>query len=398
MTPARVLILNTTFKVEGPNAVLFELVRHLDPRRFRPIAACMHAGGPVRAQYDRAGVETHDFDMRALGDARVVPAIVRFIRRHGIDLVHAQLLRAEFYGTLVARVAGVPSVLTVANTDPYRAGWRHPVKRVLSRTAVGLATRVVAASEGVREYVARHQGVPANRMVVVHNAIDPAAYASNTPPADLLQRLRQDPGNVVICAAGRLDPQKGLEHLLRALAIVTRDRPHVKAIILGEGPLRSPLEQLAADLRLGDRVTFGGFRQDLPAVFAVADIFVMSSLWEGLPMALLGAMAAGLPVVATRVAGHTDVVRDGETGWLVPAAAPDALANRLAMLIDRRDLRRRMGEASRLRIALEFNAPTMARAYERVYDACLAERRATARASAASRPAARTSAAPAPRE
>jgi glycosyltransferase involved in cell wall biosynthesis len=167
-------------------------------------------------------------------------------------------------------------------------------------------------------------------------------------------------------AVGRLSPEKGFDVFVRAAAIVARHRPDVSFVLYGEGPLRPALEELIRREGLVGRFVLGGFRQDLPAVLPQLDVAVSSSHTEGLPVALLEAMAAGLPVVATRVGGTPEVVADGVTGLLVPPNDPAALAAKVMALLD--DPRRAaMGEAGRRRVRDEFTFEAMAERYERLF-------------------------------
>jgi glycosyltransferase involved in cell wall biosynthesis len=171
----------------------------------------------------------------------------------------------------------------------------------------------------------------------------------------------------VVCAASRFVPIKGLETLVAAMDIVLRKFPRAHLRIAGDGPAGNGLRELAAELQIGERVTFLGWQEDLNPLFQSSDVFAVPSVAEGLGIAALEAMAAGLPVVASNVGGLPEVVDHGRTGWLVPPGDPDALAARIAELLSDRDLRLRMGHEGRDRVTEKFAPATMVRQIQSVY-------------------------------
>jgi glycosyltransferase involved in cell wall biosynthesis len=231
---------------------------------------------------------------------------------------------------------------------------------MLDAWAMSWMDAVACVSEATAERV-RQVGVPAAKVAVIRNALDATAYERGEPGASATGGVRFRVG-----AVGRLSPEKGFDVFVRAAAVVARHRPDVGFILYGEGPMRPVLEELIRREGLAGRFILAGFRQDLPAVLPGLDVAVSSSHTEGLPVALMEAMAAGLPVVATRVGGTPEVVADGVTGLLVPANDPAALAAKVMALLD--DPRRTaMGEAGRRRVRDEFTFAAMAERYERLF-------------------------------
>jgi glycosyltransferase involved in cell wall biosynthesis len=194
--------------------------------------------------------------------------------------------------------------------------------------------------------------LPPERILVIHNGVDVRSFSL---PRGAFRRSEGIPAEcTVITTVGRLDTQKGLPYLLEAAELVTRGHPEVRFLVVGEGPRRGDLVRHRDRLGLTERVWFLGFRTDVPQILADSDVFVLPSLWEGLPIALLEAMAAGLPVVATDVPGVTEVVTDGETGLVVPGKDVGALAGALSRLLDDPDLRLGLARAGRRKVEEEF--------------------------------------------
>jgi glycosyltransferase involved in cell wall biosynthesis len=186
--------------------------------------------------------------------------------------------------------------------------------------------------------------------------------------ASLFPEKRTPHQGFVIGTACRLEPIKGLRYLLEAVAVLTRQIDNLRLEIAGEGSLRSFLEQECHRLGISGHVSFLGWREDLPNVMAGWDVFVLPSLDEGFPIAALEAMAAGLPVIASAVGGLLELVQDGETGWLVPAAAPAELATRLREMMSDGRRREAMGIAGRQRALRDFSIATMVEQTVAVYD------------------------------
>jgi glycosyltransferase involved in cell wall biosynthesis len=224
--------------------------------------------------------------------------------------------------------------------------------------------RHVAVSRFVASRLRDRFHVPPEKIVVIPNAATMGATASPAPRSE----LARDVDGPVVLTVARLDGQKGIAHLLEAVATL----PNASFAIAGDGPNRAALEQRAATLGVSDRVRFLGHRHDVPALLAAADLFVLPSLYEGLPLSVLEAMAAGVPVVATAIGGTDEVVRDGETGTLVPPANSEALAAAIGRALADRDRASRLALAARSLVAREYSVTSMVGSVSRLYDELLA--------------------------
>lgn len=284
------------------------------------------------------------------------------LRRLQADVVMTSGYKPDVIGWRAARAVGIP-VVGIAH------GWTGATLKVrlyemLDAWAMSWMDAVVAVSEATAERV-RRAGVPAARVTVIRNALDATAYDRPNPDARrMVEALFPSPSSSpIVAAVGRLSPEKGFDVLVRAAARWPSD---IRLVIFGEGPTRPLLEELIRSEKLADRVLLGGFRNDLAAVLPGLDLAVSSSHTEGLPVAVLEAMAAGLPVVATAVGGTPEVVVEGVTGTLVRPNDPAALAERLVWLLNHPQ-RRAMGEAGRHRVRDEFTFAAMAQRYEQLF-------------------------------
>jgi glycosyltransferase involved in cell wall biosynthesis len=280
--------------------------------------------------------------------------IVRAVRRVRPDVVHTHLVHADVYGALAARRL----VSTKHNDDPFRAGPFRFVERVLARRAA----RVIAITDALARFQVERVGIPADKLLVIPYGLDdlPDPWGEN-PPDDVRPDAR------VLLAVCRLEQQKGVDVAVRALVRVREREPDAQLVVLGEGPERPRLEALAGEL--GVPVHLPGRVPDVAAWLRRAEVLVHPVRWEGFGLAVLEAMLAGLPVVASRVSSLPELVADGESGVLVPPDDPDSLAAGIETALRARD---RFGDAGLLRAHERFSVARMADATLTVYQQILA--------------------------
>jgi glycosyltransferase involved in cell wall biosynthesis len=288
---------------------------------------------------------------------------VDIIKRHSIDILHTHGYRSDFVGLIAARVAGIPIVSTVHGWTPVSLKLRG--YQMLDRFCLKRFDRIVCVSNLLYEEFSK-LGINFERLVYLPNAV-------SLPEQSLGQRdtARQQLGveseENIIVAVGRLSPEKGLDILLAAYARQFSSDRGVRLILVGDGPEMAALKSLANRLGISEQVSFAGFAADVSNYYAAADLFVMSSHTEGFPMALLEAMAWGLPVLATAVGGIPDIVQDGKDGCLVPPGNEEQLVVAMGKLLNNRELSEKMGQVARQTITERFAVEQWAFALERVY-------------------------------
>jgi len=367
----RVVYMAHAFHVGGAEEMVLNLVRWLPRARFEPQVCCIHEAGPMGEEIRRTGTPVEVLGLTpGLRRPWAVDGVRRYLRRARPDIVHTFLLTASLYGRLAAILARVPVVIG-SEVNVYarkRAG--HVMAERLLMTGTDC---VVASAESVRDfYISQVHADPA-KVEVIHNAVD-FSQATPTLTRDAIRKmlgLQRD--DLVIGIIARLTEQKGHRYLFDALAH-TPQLAAVRLLIIGDGELNEQLRTLAASLDLTSRVQFLGARRDLGNLLCAMDVFVLPSMWEGLPLSLVLAMAAEVPVVATAVAGVPEVVDAGRTGLLVPAGDSAALGEALARLCADGELRRRIGREGRAavlpRFGVEGYVSAVTRLYDRLLDRC----------------------------
>jgi glycosyltransferase involved in cell wall biosynthesis len=361
-----VLHLSTTSGPGGAEMVLSRLAASLDQARFRSVV-CLFWPGWLKEQCERLGIATYVLQMEGMLDYRWLCKAWQLVRQENVALIHAHEFGGNTYGALLAQLAGVPLIATVHGKNYY---WEK-LRRRLAYRLVSRIGMMVAVSNDLKRFIVNTVGMPAHRIKVVHNGIDTMSPVGPEEVRRHRAELGLVEGEKVVGVVGSLYPAKGHRYLLAAVQQVLKTSPHVIVLIIGRGELESPLKEEVKRLGLSQQVRFLGFRNDIPALLALMDVFVLPSLSEGLSIALLEAMSAGKPVLATDVGGNPELVVDGETGFLVPPREAEALAARLLLLLNDKDQARRLGEKGRKRVLQHFTLRAMVSRYQRIYEDCL---------------------------
>lgn len=363
--PIRILYLIGTLDVGGTEGQLATLALGLDRRRFVPEVCCLERVGPLATPLREAGIPVTAVPFRGLSPLRQPLAVCRrfhdlvgLVRRCRPDILHAFLPHANVLGALAARLARVPVVLlSLRGLDSTLAAG--------GRVAARLADAVLTNAEAVREHAVRVQGLPAAKCRVIRNGLDleafdraARAHAPGLPPGR----------RVAAIANPNRFKTPGLLVLVRAAAAVVRAQPEVRFAWVGDGPCRPEVEEAIRAHGLADRFVPLGSRADVPAILAACELMVLPSFREGMPNAVLEAMAAGRPVVASRVGGVPEAVFHGTTGLLVPPGDPEALAGAILDLLGDRARGEAMGRAGRERVVREFRADRMIRETTALYE------------------------------
>ena len=367
----RVAYVAHTFMVGGAEEMVLNLVRHLPSDRYEPMVCAIHEPGPIGHEIAATGVPFRTLGrVPGLRDPLAPVAIYRYLREVQPHLIHTVLLTASLDGRAAAIVARVPVVIgTEVNIYEHKRRRHAFAERMLmARTDC-----VVASAESVKRFYLSQVAADPARVEVIYNAVDFRTLETTTSRDEMRSQLGVPADAMAAAVIARLTDQKGHTHLLDAMA-TTPGLEELYLVVVGDGPLRPALEAHAASLGLTDRIRFLGSRRDLGNLLGAVDLFVLPSLWEGLPLSLILAMGRGLPVAATAVAGIPEVVRHDETGLLVPPGDTAALGVALTLLVRSADDRRRLGCAARNFVLPRFGVDRYVAAMSALYDRLLTKR------------------------
>jgi glycosyltransferase involved in cell wall biosynthesis len=332
-----------------------------------------HLAGLKKEDDATRALRSEGISLRMLGrsafDPRLVFDIGREIRRTQARILHVHGYAASNFGRLAARRARIALVLHEHFADPNMPVYQK-VPDFLMR---GLTSRAIAVSRSTANFLVRERFVPQNRVDVVFNGAPLDEFAPR--PRAEGDRVRAELGipehAPVVATIGRLNAQKGHQTLVAAAARVVSRFPEVRFLVAGDGDLLGPLRNQAAALGISRNLVFAGHRTDVPALLAATDVFCISSNYEGTPLVLFEAMAAGRAIVSTAVDGCREVLEEGRTGLLVPPKDPASLASALSTALDDPSLRAALGRAAQ-EASRRYDLSECVREMERIYDALLA--------------------------
>jgi len=363
----RLLHLFVSLPVGGAENLLLSILRRLDPVRYESVVCTLGERGALATQVEALGVPLLELGLmrRGGGRGRAVRALAELLRRERIDLLHAHLYHANLIGRLAARRVGIPCVVSIHNTYTRPKWHRRLVNWWLARRHTDA---IIAGSEEIRRDILRYDHVRPELVQVIPNAVDLSRSASALTREAARERLGLAAEAYVLGTVGRLEEQKGHRFLLDALDQLRTQGLDVVLLLVGGGREEAPLREQAARLALGERVRFLGMRDDLGDLFRAMDLFVMPSLWEGLSLAMLSAMAAGLPVVATHVGGVPEVLGDDERGFVLPPGDAAALAERIAWCHAHPDATALAGIAGAAHVRANYSDAAMVKRVEAVYE------------------------------
>jgi glycosyltransferase involved in cell wall biosynthesis len=323
----------------------------------------------------REGLRVVDLDLvrrriHPLWDAAGLIRLYRFLKREGYQVVHTHTSKAGFVGRLAARLAGVPAIVHTAHGFAFHEWspvWVRWFYTSLERIAAHWCDRIVSVSHFHRDWAISLGICKAEQITAIPNGIIPPRPTPGVSPAGLRRRLGVPDGRPLVLSMARLAPDKGLNYLIEAAAMLPPAMQSVRVAIAGEGPDRPRLERLVRQLGVAHRVLFLGFREDAGDLLAACDIVALPSLREGLSIALLEAMAAGKPIVATCIGSHMELAAQAEIAVLVPPADAPALSGALQCLVSDAALRTRLGDNARTLFQKHYTEHRMVQAYRQLY-------------------------------
>jgi glycosyltransferase involved in cell wall biosynthesis len=359
----RVLQIIPTLVRGGAEKQMALLARGLPPDEFDVHVAVLTHTGPLEASLQEANIPVTQIGKRWKIDPFAYARLKSEIRRLQPDIVHTWLFAANSYGRRAAFSAGVKHIIAGERcVDPWKGRMNLWIDRALAKRT----ERIVTNSSGVKDFYVE-RGIAADKFTIIPNGIAPAAPAETTSREQLLAELGLSAAARLVGTVGRLWPQKRVSELIWATKLIQDIRAEVHLLIIGDGPQRWRLERFREQVATGDRVHFLGERSDVARILPHLECFWLASGYEGQSNAIMEAMAAGLPVIATDIPGNRDLVVPEETGYLVRVTDAPAFSRWTNVLLDDPDLRQRLGRAGRERMLREFTLEQMIARHAQLY-------------------------------
>jgi L-malate glycosyltransferase len=328
---------------------------------------CLDEPGLWAQKLRDEGIPVYCFWRQPGIDLAIAGKIARFCKKHTIDLIHAHQCTPWFYAALSRVLYSSPKLLFEEHGRHYpeRYSWK---KNLINRWFIqNLTTKIVAVSADVRQRLAKYEGITANRIEVIYNGV------SSPPPIDkdrrelLRRQLGLKPEDFVIGTVGRLDPIKNIPLLVKALADVHHSNTSIKGLLVGDGPERQQLQKIVVSLNIEEDIVFAGYRKDATDVLQCLDLFVLCSFSEGTSMALLEAMAAGIPAIVTDVGGNPELISNNVNGWVIPTDSPADLIRAIYEALNNKVLTANMVKNGQQRFHNSFTFDSMLQNYGRYY-------------------------------
>lgn len=352
---------------DGAERLIADILKYRSPD-FRFSVVCLVRGGEIEAELFKLGIPVIILGRRDKYDLSLLWRLVAWLRAENVKIVHTHLFAADSYGRIAAKLAGIQGIFsTKHNTNLWPSRTHLIVDWLLS----WITTQVIGCTKEVAETLYRAY-FPKNRILAISNGIDLERFQHDSSSKMKVRALWNISSDIPLLALiGRLHPQKGHGDLIEVLARLRDEEIKFCCLFVGSGELSHELAKKIRKHNLGTSIIFTGQRNDIPLILRAIDIFVMPSHWEGLPMALLEAMACACPVVASSVGGIPSVIQDGVNGLLVPPSDQEALYHALHRLLVNRELRLNLGRKGEETVRLYYNAAITAQAYEALYHSTL---------------------------
>jgi len=372
----RILLLSTSMGMGGADKQLLSAALEMRSRGNEVMIASLTPLGPMGQQALSGGIPTVSLDMRrGFPDPRGLMRLVQLVRGWKPDVLHSHMVHANLMARVARLFVSVPALVSTIHNINEGGRVRMAAYRLTNR----LVDHMTIVSEAAAERFVSEDIVPRELLRVVPNGVDTDLFR-NVPPGTR-ESLRQSLGiarEFAWLAIGRFEVAKDYPNMLRAFAGVRRRHPDAVLLLVGRGSLQAETEALVSEMGLPGAVRFLGVRHDVPELLSAADGYVMSSAWEGMPIVLLEAAAGGLPIVATRVGGNHEVVRDGETGFLAPPRDHEELTRAMLRLAELPgDQRRAMGARGAEHIQTHYGLGRVVDRWEALYREVLARKGVT---------------------
>lgn len=340
----------------GAEEHLLTLLRGLDRTYFQPLLACPSELAEKLRPDLPVDVEVFAISLRRPSQVGAMLHLARILRGRRVKILHSHLFYASLFASPIGWILGVPVIIETPHLrEDWRRGWLKS-KFLVDRLVGRLVTRYIAVSHANKRYLAEDKNLSKEKITVIHNGSDLRRFRPEQSPSPGLKRsLGFGTDDPVLMVVGRLEPQKGHRILLQAMPDIRREFSSVRLVCVGTGSLENDLVRFVGELGIEGAVRFVGFQADVAEWFKLADITVLPSFYEGLPLVAIESLAAAKPVVATAVDGSGEVVVDGETGVTVPPGDPQALSVAICRLLRDVELRKRLGRQGREWVCKHFD-------------------------------------------
>jgi len=364
-TRTKLMQITHDLAIGGLQQVVVNICRSINREKFDVSVLCLRALGEFVPEVEKLGVRVFYLPQKEKGtDYFSFLKVARILRQEQIDVIHTHNTQPFVDGTLGALLSGVKTIVHTDHARDFPDKIRYMVAEHLMSY---FAYRVIGVSEHTTANLVHYEKISPRKIMTIENGLDGSRFQIEIDRPAKRKELGIKGSGPIIGLGVRLTEQKGITYLLQAMPEIIKAVPDVTLVIAGDGTLKNKLRHEAETLGIKEHILFLGSRLDVPQLLKLFDIYVLPSLWEGLPMVLLEAMAARCPIVATDVGGVSNMITDGKNGILVEPENPRRLANEIVTLLTNSELRQRLVENGARKFNADFTADRMTKKYEKLY-------------------------------
>lgn len=355
--------------IGGAERLALTLARNLKDDRFNLVFCCLRCEGEIADEIRKVGNPVINLGIRRKRyDLWLLIKLLRLIKKENIHIIHTHLYEAGIRGRIVAKVAGVPGIIATEHGPAlWKKKWQIVLERIVTKATTDLK---IANSEYIRQSRIHKEKIAPEKIITIYNGVEPPLPNSSADPSGL-EELGLPMSGLIIGTVARLTEAKGLQYLIESMPLILSHIPNAHLIVVGDGPCRLQLEAMRRDLHIEQSVTFTGRRMDVFRFVEAMDVFVLPSIREAMGIAIVEAMFAAKPIVASNVGGIPELVLDGKTGLLVPPRDPKALADKIVYLLLHSSEREQMGKMGQDRADAHFSADRYVESLKDAYLDCL---------------------------
>lgn len=365
----KILYLTTSSIISGAEQVILSQVKGIN-RKIIDIEVCtLSSKGELHDELDKLEVKNYNLDLKNwLYMPIAVYRLYRLLKKERYDILNTLLFHASVIGICIGKIAKVPYIIESRQYADFMYKYNFKLKQIIDRMVSQKVDHIIACSNAAKEIITNHERVDTRKITVIYNGTSINKFKlQSIKQREQIRKTLGIEDKIVLSFTARLRPAKGHKYLLEAISIIKNQYPRVVLLLIGDGVLRYELDTLTRQLNIESNVRFLGQRTDIPDLLSVTDIYVHSSVEEGFGIAIIEAMAAGLPVVATNVGGIPEIITNNINGILVPSENPQAFVDSISYLIEHPKNRKILAEKGKQHVETTFTDDVMIKKYMEVY-------------------------------
>ena len=357
--------------IGGLEKILTTIALNLDKKKYNVSVWCLKKGGFFASKLAKEGIDVKILHISTSRNPLSIYKLYKLLKSHKFDIIHTHAYSAGTIGRISAFLAGIPVIISHnQNVYDYYNRYYHFVEWLLSHITDG----IICVSDIVKKFTNETQRINANKLITIHNGIDSVCSVDEKDTSGLKKELGIPINYSVMGTIAQFSEKKGLGYLIKSASILLEHRKDINFLLVGKGALKEELKILCVNLKVEKNVIFAGERSDIPEILSLIDIFVLPSIREGLPLAVLEAMDCGKAIIATNVGGIPEVIKDGVSGILVSPKDPEALHSAMNELLDDRGKMEKMGYEGKKICGKNFSSKAMVDRVEELYDKLVNEK------------------------